>query len=448
MLNPSFFITQQLNSQSDKIISLSDEEKWNLSAIYSFLSENNQNIKIADIEIFGKINKIPSPKEESIFNQNLTPIPPTTFIYPMEEKDNLIFKINHAGYIMGSPIKFGKLLTTDIDIYLDLDKIVPMHMAVLGTTGSGKTTFIRRFLENINEERIKIYIFDIYQEYSKVLNVDNKNILAFKDSLFPIDIGDIKELLKNSGIDLQERSREEKAIFNLFRKYIKPDLDLIGFNQKNLKEIIEEASTIRFLERDIKEQILDFISMLIKDYSEEAITSQKENIELIRKSLDATEKFIIYDLKNINNIESRINIVGLILKEIFRKAQLTKEKSLIILEEAHNFAPEKGFGEIQTGRENLAFIMAKKIATEGRKFNLGLVAITQRPANINKYVLSQLNTQVIFKLINKNDLDAVSVFFESNKEDIFDLLPFLKPGSCFITGLAVPFGILAKIKLG
>ena len=136
------------------------------------------------------------------------------------------------------------------------------------------------------------------------------------------------------------------------------------------------------------------------------------------------------------------------MKEIFRKAKSDDKKRVVILEEAQNFAPEKGFGEVQAGSSNISYVMARKIATEGRKFDLGLIAITQRPANISKYVLSQLNTQAVFKLINRNDLEAVSVFFEYSKEDIFNILPFLKPGTGFITGLAVPFGILTEIKLG
>jgi DNA helicase HerA-like ATPase len=39
--------------------------------------------------------------------------------------------------------------------------------------------------------------------------------------------------------------------------------------------------------------------------------------------------------------------------------------------------------------------MTKRIALEGRKFGVGLVAITQRLANLNKYILSQMNTQAI-----------------------------------------------------
>ncbi|MDQ7081723.1 MAG: ATP-binding protein [Aquificota bacterium] len=102
--------------------------------------------------------------------------------------------------------------------------------------------------------------------------------------------------------------------------------------------------------------------------------------------------------------------------------------------------------EVQSGRENLAYTGIRRVALEGRKFRLGLVAVTQRPASISKFILSQLNTQVIFKLITRNDLEAVSVFFEHSKEDVFRLLPSLKPGTAFITGLGVPFGFLFSME--
>lgn len=74
--------------------------------------------------------------------------------------------INHAGYRMSEPVNFGKLYNTQLKAYIDLEKIYTMHMAVLGTTGSGKTTFVKRILENIDPEGKKIFIFDLYGEYT------------------------------------------------------------------------------------------------------------------------------------------------------------------------------------------------------------------------------------------------------------------------------------------
>lgn len=67
------------------------------------------------------------------------------------------------------------------------------------------------------------------------------------------------------------------------------------------------------------------------------------------------------------------------MQEIFYQNKFKPKDRIMILEEAHNFAPEKGYGDVSTGGENLSLSFAKKIAAEGRKFNLGLVVITKRP---------------------------------------------------------------------
>ncbi len=120
-------------------------------------------------------------------------------------------------------------------------------------------------------------------------------------------------------------------------------------------------------------------------------------------------------------------------------------KRLVVLEEAHNFAPERGATDVPTGKENFAINMTKRVALEGRKSGIGLVAVSQRPANLSKYVLSQLNTQAIFRLITQNDINAVSQFFEYPSEDQLRLLPTLKPGHLF--RIAVPFSMLVEIEL-
>ena len=321
-----------------------------------------------------------------------------------------------------------------------------MHMAVLGTTGSGKTTFVRRILENFGYSDIDVYIFDLYGEYEK--SVKDKYQLLFPNILFPISFENLKDLFRQYGIVFQERSSEERRVSSYFRKNLKPDLQIIGLREKSLEDMLVEASEMTDIKGDLRQELFTFLDMLKKDFQEEPLRIHPEVVKEIDESLRSEKNIVIYNFQQIEDPVTRVNIAGLLMKEIFRLSKSDAKKRVVILEEAQNFAPEKGFGEIQAGVSNISYMMAKKIATEGRKFDLGLIAITQRPANISKYVLSQLNTQAVFKLINRNDLDAVSVFFEYSKEDIFSILPFLKPGTGFITGLGVPFGILTEIKLG
>lgn len=56
---------------------------------------------------------------------------------------------------------------------------------------------------------------------------------------------------------------------------------------------------------------------------------------------------------------------------------------------------------------------------------MGLMAVSQRPANVDKNILSQCNTQIILKVTNPNDLKAIADSVEGMgigvKEDIRDL---------------------------
>ncbi|MGO9032652.1 helicase HerA domain-containing protein [Mycobacterium sp.] len=85
--------------------------------------------------------------------------------------------------------------------------------------------------------------------------------------------------------------------------------------------------------------------------------------------------------------------------------------SLVVLDEAQNYAPEQQTKWLARGRPS--FDAAFAIASEGRKFNVGLVVSSQRPARVNKDFLSQCNTHVVFRVANVEDLSALAGSFEA-----------------------------------
>ena len=419
------------------------DNNWKKAVFFGYFNES-QHLKVANLEILGIYDET-TLKEESLLKPLENPLKIGTIGTVNNDIIQKIFNLNHAGYKMSFPVKFGKVLNLNIDAKLDFEKISSMHMAVLGTTGSGKTTFVKRLLENINFDT-KIFIFDIYDEYKR--NLKNSFVVDFPSTIFPITYENLRKLFRESGINFQEKTKEEKEVASFFRRNLKPDINFICFNEKNLENIIYNAASLIKEDLALKSELIYLLELLQSDYGKEAVSNQTQILSLIKEALKRKEKFIIFNFKNLEDLNSKINIAGLLLKEIFKLSKKTQHRHTVVLEEAQHFAPERTATDVPASSENLAYTMAKKIAMEGRKFNLGLIAITQRPANISKYVLSQLNTQVILKLVNKNDLDAVSVFFETNKAEVFNSLPYLKPGYLYITGLAVPFGYMAKIRLG
>jgi DNA helicase HerA-like ATPase len=349
---------------------------------------------------------------------------------------------NHSGYPMGLPVYVGKVMGSEVDAFLDLDKVVSMHMAVLGTTGSGKTTFVKKVLRNL-KGRVEVFLLDMYGEYEEDLGEEVK-VLTVPNVLMPVDWEDVKRILREGGAVISERSSEEREFFAVLRRSIKPDLRRTALREAPLDRILLEAvSQVR--DRGIREGVADALAFFKETFGPEVLADQPLLIREVLRSLEEGGT-VVYSFREVDLSETRVAVGGLIIRELLRIVKGRPRDRLVVIEEAHNFAPERGLWEVQAGRENLAYTALRRVAMEGRKFRLGLIAITQRPANISKFILSQLNTQVIFKLITKNDLEAVSVFFEPSKEDIFRILPSLKPGTAFLTGLAVPFGFLFRME--
>src|SRR4029079_5494812 len=88
-----------------------------------------------------------------------------------------------------------------------------------------------------------------------------------------------------------------------------------------------------------------------------------------------------------------------------------------------------------------------RIAREGRKFKVGLCAITQQPKLLDDELLSQFNTFFIIGLAAEK---YHNILRGSSKQDISALGPdiqTLMPGECLIANLAAPFALPARVYL-
>ena len=87
----------------------------------------------------------------------------------------------------------------------------------------------------------------------------------------------------------------------------------------------------------------------------------------------------------------------------------------------------------------------ESIAREGRKFGVGLCAITQQPKLIDKQLLSQFNTLVVMGLGDRNDRQQLE---ESAKQDLSSLdieIQTLEKGEAIVSTLSIPFPVPARI---
>jgi len=110
---------------------------------------------------------------------------------------------------------------------------------------------------------------------------------------------------------------------------------------------------------------------------------------------------------------------------------------LLILEEAHAY--------LNAGHSNFASDVVKRIAKEGRKYGVGLMVVSQRPAEIDTTILSQCGTIFAMRLSNDIDRGHVTSSASDNLKGLFDMLPILRTGEAIIVGEAVSLPVRTLI---
>ena len=111
---------------------------------------------------------------------------------------------------------------------------------------------------------------------------------------------------------------------------------------------------------------------------------------------------------------------------------------MMVAEEAHNYCPQQGLAASSK--------IFRTIASEGRKFGLGLTIISQRAAKIDKNVLSQCNTQMILKVTNPNDLKAIAASLEGLSPGMEDEIQRLPIGVALIMGANIQMPLFVEVR--
>lgn len=295
----------------------------------------------------------------------------------------------------------GNILNTNIPINLDLENSLNHHIAILGVTGTGKTTLVTKILipemEKI-EEHYTI-IFDITGEYEK-------------------------KIKKNSVYNLYEEIINIKDITS----YYISESGKIENTQTNIKDAIYN---LQDLNRSFKKD-----TNKLKKAENNIINSLKKIITVFLNQ--NKKKIALISLDNISNSEDGFSFFAFLFDAIFkemkcRHSNLSNKKLTIILEEAHTLVPEWNFigGTNDTKISQAIVNKVGQISLQGRKYNIGLIVISQRTALVSKTILTQCNTMITFKSFDKTSKDFLSSHLP---EHLINIIPNLGFRQALVTG--------------
>lgn len=106
----------------------------------------------------------------------------------------------------------------------------------------------------------------------------------------------------------------------------------------------------------------------------------------------------------------------------------------IICDEAHLYLPVKDDADAV---ERQALATFERIAKEGRKYGVSIVAVSQRPSDVSRTILSQCNNFIILRLTNDRDQTVVKRLIPDSMSSLVEILPLLDTGEALFLGDAV-----------
>ena len=128
----------------------------------------------------------------------------------------------------------------------------------------------------------------------------------------------------------------------------------------------------------------------------------QEALTVFLKSEDS--QISVFELPDVSNTANILEYTRQLFKALFQIAKKDKcfsHKVCIVLEEAHTIIPEWNFVGIADKSSQSLLNSIAQIALQGRKFDVGLLVIAQRTANVSKTVLTQCNTIISFQEFDK-----------------------------------------------
>ncbi|PIN70604.1 ATPase [Candidatus Woesearchaeota archaeon CG11_big_fil_rev_8_21_14_0_20_43_8] len=434
----------QLSQSNIELISgLHLEEDTDLS----FFDPNIRNYTLAQVK-----NLITLRDKDANLSKRL----PSFFSYvrAIEEKD-LSFMTKPDSPLFIGNIRSGSQML-DVPVFLNGRQVFAHHVLIPSTTGRGKSNLTSVMLWNaINEDYCAFLVLDPHDEYfgrngdglkdhpkSDKIVYYTQNAPPAGAMTLKINLRSIHPSHFNGVADWSDPQRQALSLY--YKKYgqkwveaalLEKPLD-VAFNEGTISVVKRRLFNLL----DIGFNEGRFFCKGIFDFS-----AGESTVRDIVQDLEQG-KAVIVDTSNLSGAQE-ILVGSLITTDIFHMYKRHKVAGVldgkpvvsIILEEAPRVL---GKEVLERGSNIFA-----TIAREGRKFKVGLVAITQLPSLIPRQILANMNTKIILGIEMAPErqaiIDSASQDLSSDARNIASL----DRGEAIVTSNFTKFAVPVKIPL-
>ncbi|MBI4919282.1 ATP-binding protein [archaeon] len=336
----------------------------------------------------------------------------------------------------------------DFPLFVDGKKVFSHHVLISGTTGRGKSVLMNNILWGVLwDDYCGLLVLDPHDEYYGKAKFGLKNhpnarrkLVYYSQNNVPIGERTLKiniKLLKPKHFQgvVYWSDAQSQALQSYYKEHKEEWIESIVL-EKPLQVSFHEA-TLSVLKRIILNLLnLSVVENKIQCKGVFDLTVGETTIKDITNDLKNKKTVII----NTNNFNSQVELLigSIISHELFSESKENNDTTIsIVLEEAPRVL---GKSVLEKGNNIFA-----TIAREGRKFNIGLTAITQLPSLIPREILANLNTKILLGTELKQERQAL---IESAAQDLSKddrNIASLDKGEAIITSTFTKFAIPVKI---
>ncbi len=381
----------------------------------------------AEIELVGEIRSSDSGELE--FSRGIATYPPLGSVaHRIRSKDLMAVHLRHENRSM----VIGTLSQDEqIPATVDIDNMLSRHFAIVGTTGTGKSTALALLMRKCLEvhPELRIMLFDPHNEFSTAFP-DKANVLTADTLELPFWLFQHDEFAE---VIFRGREGVQEEV-DALRELIPEARARFGAKQANGSKLVRRSvdagnisadTPLPYRMTDLFAIIEDEIGQLEGRHDRTVLKSLKTRLEALvndpryrfmfsARTVDDNMADVMGTLFRIPlndrpitclqlaGVPSEVvnSVISVLCRMAFDLAMWSNGTCgvLVVCEEAHRYVPQDprlGFGPT---RHSIA-----RIAKEGRKYGVHLGVVTQRPGELDPTILSQCST--IFSLRLANDLD-------------------------------------------
>lgn len=346
--------------------------------------------------------------------------------------------------------------TIDLEVGIQGETLTS-HVGVFATTGMGKSNLMKVLAGQVlaSQGRYACLLFDPHGEYLEggsgtrrglrdhpwaaerltvyATRATGAGATALRLSLAELTLGDLQTAYEWT-------SAQQDAIYRLIRFHREEWLTHVA--EVDIDTLVEEigvaAATMSVIQRRAQ-RILD-MPCISRDPSQPSLSAR-----IVDELMDGYS--VLVDSSGLSSMEE-ILVASVITRRVLetyggiyledRERFAALPPTLVALEEA-----QRVLSRVKRSDENVF----PRVAREGRKFKVGLCAVSQQPKLLDDELLSQFNTFFILGLADEKDRNILR---GSSKQDISALGPeiqTLMPGEAIVTNLEAPFALPAQVWL-